>query len=108
MFSGYRDLSVLNQATSRVKVGDEDVDPASAQRCPDGPVLAGSAGNANTPGYVPEVGGSDAYHALIEWCVEGRAVGVEEPEADVTDGSGAAELVLFGIRERVTALPQQR
>ena len=108
MLGSYRALRVLNQATSCVKVSDKDIDPASAKRCPDGPVFAGSAGHAHTSGHSHEIGGSNTQDALVEWCFNAAAIHVEEPKADIADRSGAAELVLFVFGERVTALPQQR
>jgi hypothetical protein len=105
---GDRALGVLGQAARRVEVGDEDVDPAAAQRRPDGPVLVRAAGHADAPGHPLEVGRGDAHHALVERRVEHQAVFVEEPQADVADRAGAAELVLLGLAERVAALPQQR
>ena len=54
-----------------------------------------------------KVGRSNAHDALVERCLHGGAVSVEEPEADVADCAGVPELVLFGFGERVTALAQQ-
>jgi Binding-protein-dependent transport system inner membrane component len=105
---GDRAVGVLGQAARGVEVSDEDVDPAAAQRRPDRPVLVRAAGHADAPGHLPEVGGRNAHHALIERSVEFGAVLVEEPQADVADRAGTAQLRLLGLGEGVTALPQQR
>src|SRR5271170_7540328 len=108
MLGSYRALRVLGEAASCVEVGDQDIDPAAAKGGPDGPVFAGSAGHAHTPGHCYEIGGSNTHDALVEWRFDAAAIRVEEPKADIADGAGAAELVQLVFGERVTALPQQR
>ena len=100
-------LGVFDQSACGVEVRDENVDPSPAQRGPDGPGLAGSAGHTDTSGHLHKVGRGNTHDALVERCLYGGTRNVKEPEANIADCSGVPELVLFGFGECVTALAQQ-
>jgi hypothetical protein len=53
-----------------------------------------------------KVGRGNTHDALVERCLYGGAINVEEPKANVADCAGVPELVLFGFGERVTVLAQ--
>ena len=73
------------------RVGDQDVDPAAAQRGADGRELAGAAGDADAARDRVQALGGDAEHAGVELGVQRGPVLVEEAKADVADRAALAQ-----------------
>src|SRR5215471_19207744 len=72
------DSGLGDESSSHVQVGDDDVDPSAAQRCPYCGELAFAAGYADPAWHSEQLGWADADDALVQFGWHEHAVFIKE------------------------------